>query len=82
MVVRTINYSFNVEKFVKNEVQSLNKCKKQIVYRAKNIGIQSLFVSIEYKIYQIVTCSQIGRVNALLEKVNCLHLIIEIEMYT
>ncbi len=50
--MKIINYSYNVEKIVKNEalfVQSLNEnyCKKkQIVYSTKKISIQSLFVSI------------------------------------
>jgi len=51
--MKSINYSFNVEKFVINEVifiQSMNK----IVYWVQIFGIQSLFVLIWFKIDRIV----------------------------
>jgi hypothetical protein len=54
-----INYSFNVEKLIINEVlfvQSLKEYfrKIQIVYQAKKFVIRSLFELIQFEIDQIV----------------------------
>ncbi len=54
-----INFSFNVEKFVKMRHYLSNlwaniSGKKWIVYQAKKIGILSLFILIWFKIDQIV----------------------------
>jgi hypothetical protein len=56
LLMLTINYSFNVGKFVKNEalmVQSLNK------YFRQKIGIRSLFISIQFEIDRIV-CNRLN----------------------
>jgi hypothetical protein len=59
LAIEIINFSFNVEKFIKNQslfVQSLNKYfwKKWIVYQDIKFGIWSLFISIRFKIDRIV----------------------------
>jgi hypothetical protein len=58
-MMKMINYLFNFEKFIINEAlfdQSFNEyySKKRIVYQVQTFGIQSLFLSIQFEIYQIV----------------------------
>ncbi len=59
-MMKMINYLFNFEKFVMNEAlfdQSLTNVygKKWIVYFALSFGIQSLLISIWFKLDQIVS---------------------------